>query len=171
MDEESLRVSLSVAKDPKERARLRARIWRLHNLERDKANCKAWRERNPERAKSNIKRWAELNPEKHRAYKAKWAAANPEHCKANLRNRRSRKASAAGRHTPCEIATLAKRQEFKCANCRSSIKDQYEADHIMPLALGGSNEISNIQLLCRSCNRRKSKKHPVAWAQENGRLL
>jgi 5-methylcytosine-specific restriction endonuclease McrA len=41
----------------------------------------------------------------------------------------------------------------------------------MPLFLGGSNWISNIQLLCPTCNLKKYKKHPVDWARENGLLL
>lgn len=171
LDEKSLRVILSDATDPKEKARLRARIWRLANLEKDRANCKAWRQKNPERSKANIKRWAEANPERRRASCKKWEAANPEYLRSNLRNRRSRKLSAAGRHTPEEIAILAARQRYKCANCRRSIKTCHEADHVMPLALGGSNWICNIQLLCRACNRKKGKKHPISWANENGRLL
>jgi 5-methylcytosine-specific restriction endonuclease McrA len=30
-----------------------------------------------------------------------------------------------------------------------------EFDHIVPLADGGLNDVTNMQLLCRECNRRK----------------
>jgi len=34
--------------------------------------------------------------------------------------------------------------------------ENLEYDHISPYSCGGSSEISNIQLLCRTCNRSKS---------------
>jgi hypothetical protein len=42
----------------------------------------------------------------------------------------------------------------KCQCCGSSQNLEY--DHIMPFSCGGSNDASNIQLLCMSCNRSKS---------------
>jgi hypothetical protein len=42
----------------------------------------------------------------------------------------------------------------KCRCCGSTQNLEY--DHIIPFSCGGSNEASNIQLLCRSCNRSKS---------------
>lgn len=44
-------------------------------------------------------------------------------------------------------------------------------DHIMPLALGGTNTDDNIQLLCPTCNRSKHAKHPVDFMQQRGFLL
>ncbi|MCE9526131.1 MAG: HNH endonuclease [Planctomycetales bacterium] len=42
----------------------------------------------------------------------------------------------------------------RCADCGS---DQYlEFDHIVPLARGGSDSDSNVQLLCRGCDQKKS---------------
>jgi hypothetical protein len=41
-----------------------------------------------------------------------------------------------------------------CQCCGSS--ENLEYDHIMPFSCGGDNSVSNIQLLCRSCNRSKS---------------
>ena len=55
--------------------------------------------------------------------------------------------------------------------CTVSIADGYHVDHIQPLALGGSNDKANLQLLCPTCNLRKSAKHPVDFMRETGRLL
>lgn len=40
----------------------------------------------------------------------------------------------------------------KCENCGS--KHALQVEHKIPLALGGSSEISNLKLLCRPCNQR-----------------
>jgi 5-methylcytosine-specific restriction endonuclease McrA len=46
-------------------------------------------------------------------------------------------------------------------------------DHIVPLAAGGLNDVSNIQLLCRECNSKKHAGTPVtsnryeAWYPED----
>jgi hypothetical protein len=42
----------------------------------------------------------------------------------------------------------------KCQCCGSS--QDLEYDHIIPYSCGGSNDASNIQLLCQKCNRSKS---------------
>ncbi len=40
-----------------------------------------------------------------------------------------------------------------CRNCQS--KENIEYDHIHPVSKGGTSEASNVQLLCRTCNRKK----------------
>jgi hypothetical protein len=42
----------------------------------------------------------------------------------------------------------------RCAECGAG--DYLEFDHIVPVAKGGSNSDSNVQLLCRKCNLKKS---------------
>lgn len=43
----------------------------------------------------------------------------------------------------------------KCAMCHLT-SESYIIDHILPLACGGSNEMSNLQPLCIDCNRKKT---------------
>ncbi|WP_206750840.1 HNH endonuclease [Cryobacterium sp. TMT2-23] len=41
----------------------------------------------------------------------------------------------------------------RCISCDS--QSNLEFDHVIPLAMGGSNTMRNLQLLCEVCNRRK----------------
>lgn len=50
-------------------------------------------------------------------------------------------------------------QNGKCALCGQDFKiDEMEADHIVPWSKGGKTELSNCQMLCKSCNRQKTDK-------------
>lgn len=55
--------------------------------------------------------------------------------------------------------------------CGKPLGDAYHLDHVMPLALGGSNTDDNMQLLRDRCNLQKHAKHPVDFMQERGFLL
>jgi hypothetical protein len=53
---------------------------------------------------------------------------------------------------------VATRDGGTCRRCGSSADLQY--DHIIPFSRGGSStDVSNIQLLCGRCNRRKSNRY------------
>ncbi|MDZ7969242.1 MAG: HNH endonuclease [Nostoc sp. DedSLP03] len=52
------------------------------------------------------------------------------------------------------------RDKYQCQSCHCIFsKTELNVDHIIPLALGGSNDLSNLQTLCRDCN--KKKKHRI----------
>lgn len=61
------------------------------------------------------------------------------------------------------IKELLIRQNFKCAYCSIDITDSRHVDHIVPIAKGGMNIDSNVQLLCPKCNIAKSDSHPKAF--------
>lgn len=94
--------------------------------------------------------------------------ANPHKTREWQQNRRQRK---NGRLPNGTISDLFGLQRGQCAFCHIKLDNDYHVDHIYPLALGGIHERENIQLLCPTCNVRKSAKDPIRFAQENGRLL
>jgi 5-methylcytosine-specific restriction endonuclease McrA len=48
------------------------------------------------------------------------------------------------------------KSEGRCAICGAFVRfDKFTIDHIIPLAKGGTNDHSNLQCTCQSCNRMK----------------
>lgn len=154
-----------------ERAKASQAKWGLAN--RDKLRAKGRRKylRNPALFKKHAKLRRLTKPEIVKAGMQRWRIANPDKMRIYDNTRRMLIAGAAGKHTAKEIALLLEKQNWRCVYCRVSLKDKYHVDHIMPIALGGSNDISNIQCLCQTCNRRKHAKDPIIFAQESGLLL
>jgi len=49
------------------------------------------------------------------------------------------------------------RDKYQCQSCgKTNTETQLTIDHIIPLARSGTNDISNLQTLCFSCNSQKS---------------
>ena len=88
----------------------------------------------------------------------KWAEGNPERvARAKADNRRKRRAArhaSRGSFTADEFKVLCESYDNKCLACGDG-EAALEADHVVPLTKGGSDDISNIQPLCGSCNRKK----------------
>jgi hypothetical protein len=85
--------------------------------------------------------------------------------------RRARERGAEGKFTNDEIKTLFERQRGKCAYCHKSIGKGYHIDHVVPLARGGTNWITNLALACARCNITKGATDPIDFARRIGRLL
>lgn len=115
------------------------------------------------------------NREKIASQEAAWRKANPEKTAAQDRNRRARKRNADGRHSAADVRAIFEKQRGLCANCQTKLfksgRQKFHVDHIMPLALGGSNWPANLQCLCKTCNLSKGAKDPIEWANQNGLLI
>lgn len=107
-------------------------------------------------------------------YMVQYVAANKhtDHWKQMKRAERLRRstrlAEAEGTHTAEDILLQFKAQKGLCWWCGKELLDEYETDHVIPLARGGSNAAENIVVACPHCNRSKGTKLPHEW---NGRLL
>ena len=59
--------------------------------------------------------------------------------------------------TDYEKKTIYAKNNGKCAICGKPVKfKKMTIDHIKPLSQGGTNEFSDLQLACHSCNRLKN---------------
>lgn len=100
----------------------------------------------------------------HPGYLRRWRAANPEKRRAWRKVRRANRGKKIREY-------FGKLQRGRCAICREKLGSETHIDHIMPLALGGQNRRSNLQLTCAPCNLSKGAVHPVEFAQSLGRLI
>ena len=81
------------------------------------------------------------------------AAAQKKACRRR-RDLRLRNARCEIAHTEAEWRTLLSRHDGRCAHCGTA--EDITRDHIIPISKGGTDDIGNIQPLCRPCNSRKS---------------
>lgn len=115
----------------------------------------------PIKARARRKRWEEARPEWRKEYLRSYNQRPEVKERRNKRLRESGKGleqvhkrialrkTAEGSWTAEEWKTLCDQYGNKCLRCG---KNEVTIDHVVPLSLGGSNSIDNLQPLCQSCN-------------------
>ena len=56
-----------------------------------------------------------------------------------------------------DLESILCKQLRNCAICKEELTPGWHIDHIVPVALGGCSNISNLQILCPMCNLGKYK--------------
>lgn len=151
------------------------RRWYSYCRKCDSIRRSQWNKDHPEQRHSQIskqiqgwgERWKKLkiktsrnyalkHPEAEKIRHQKYYANHREKYSLYSNTRRASKRHNGGSYTSREWLDLCDRYENRCLACGSM--EKLEADHVIPLALGGSNSIDNIQPLCHSCNAKKYTK-------------
>ncbi len=84
------------------------------------------------------------------------------------RRRQIRKLKNGGFHTLAEWENLKAQYNWTCPCCNKSEPEiKLTEDHIIPLKKGGSDNIENVQPLCRGCNSKKYTKI-IKFNKQNG---
>jgi predicted restriction endonuclease len=119
---------------------------------------KRWAAENEESVSVSRRKHYELNRDEIITRSKKWAKSNPEKVRQakadNSRKRRAARHASCGNFTVEEFEELCESYGNRCLACGDT-EAVLEADHIVPLTKGGSDDISNIQPLCASYNRKK----------------
>jgi 5-methylcytosine-specific restriction endonuclease McrA len=125
---------------------------------------KEWFAAHPDETRAYVRAYQKRNPEKTIANFKQWRAKNPDTVLTWAKNCYAKRKGAEGSYKRADVLELYAEQEGLCPYCRVALSDTYHVDHIMPLARGGTNYRSNIQLTCATCNLRKHAKDPAEFA-------
>lgn len=136
-----------------------------------KERVRSYRKNNVALCKAKREEFDEVNPGWRKRVHKEWVKNNPSKMRMYDQNRRARKVAGGGTISHDIVDKLMTLQQGKCPCCGKSLDAGFHVDHIMPLALGGSNTDDNIQLLTPACNREKNAKHPIDFMQSRGFLL
>lgn len=151
-------------------AELKAK-WFLDHKDLVAKKQKEYKSKNKEAVARRQAAYVAKNARKIKENKAAYKKANREIFIRSGHKRRAIKRAVGGTLSRGLTNKLLKLQKGKCPCCNQPLGSDYHLDHIMPLALGGSNTNENIQLLRSVCNMRKHTKHPVDFMQSRGFLL
>lgn len=126
---------------------LKTALWREANPEYGKT----WYADNKEAHRKLVKAWEKKNPEKLRSLRARWAA-----------KRRTLEATIEPMSKDAWKYLTETFGEY-CLVPGCGVIDQLEIDHVVPLSRGGSNDLDNLQILCKSHNASKSNRHSTDY--------
>jgi hypothetical protein len=143
----------------RDKVNARQKKWRLANLEKEKQSALKYKLANPEKEKERQRKYREENADKKKEANRKWAASNPENNRHRANVRRVRKLSnGVYKILDKDLRKLYKSSCFYCGS-----KSAIQADHVIPIARGGTHSIGNLVPACAKCNQSKGSKFLAEW--------
>ena len=134
----------------------RTRAWRKRNPDKRKEQDYRYRIKNADKELQRSRRKRAKNLEKERARARSYYYRNKDKFLAHYHKRRARILSNGGWYTVAQWHALCAQYNYTCLKCNKRVPEiTLTPDHVTPLSRGGSNDISNIQPLCNSCNSGK----------------
>ena len=104
------------------------------------------------------KKYYQENKEKVSKWMRQYRKDNPDKIKERNQRRRALKLDQLG-YIPDNYLDLLKERDYPdCKYCGTDIIDNYHIDHIYPISKGGLHDITNLQLICPTCNMSKGNK-------------
>jgi len=144
----------------KEKHRKRQLAYVATRRDQERQRAAEWREKNPERHAETHRMYYESNREKVKSANYKYRRENPEAYRQYARDYKARKRAGGGRLSRGYFDRLWAAQAGLCKACEGDLMILgTHLDHIIPLVKGGLHCDDNVQLLCATCNRRKSAKN------------
>lgn len=144
------------------------RDWYLRNKDKYKKYHREWYLRHKSEQAQRTKAWRLVNKERQGEYKRRYQEKHPDRVRASAKKsreihgteythrRKARLRNNGGSFTPTEWKNLCEKYGYVCLCCGE--KKPLTIDHVIPLSVGGTNYISNIQPLCERCNKSKGVK-------------
>jgi len=116
---------------------------------RCKTCCREFYQEHRDVITARVLRWQREHPEQYAAKQARGRQRWEN-------TRRTRKTEAGGSYTQSEWDVLCEVHGHKCARCGED--KPLTVDHVVPISLGGTSDITNLQPLCQSCNSSKANR-------------
>jgi hypothetical protein len=112
--------------------------------------CKSYRKSNMDKDRKWHKEYRKLHPEMEKAKKYKRRLKGLDGY--NLTSKKIKLLQEYNLQT-------YKQDTFVCEYCRKNIYESYDLDHIIPLSKNGTNDLNNLAISCKECNRGENGKH------------
>jgi len=138
----------------------KTRLWRAANLQLAREHQRRYRFLNPGLIAAAAARDRLENPAKFKARAQDYYSRNLEAERLRSRHKAARRRGAEGTYTKRDVDLLYHQQSGRCGFCLVDLFQKFHIDHVIPLALGGTNWPGNLQLLCPRCNLKKGAKPP-----------